>query len=151
MELRAMKTFYSAREGLVTLEDDVLSIVRQVRQLYGDRIKICLEPTSGKYVFSENCADGTERLIFVADELDPRTLERLLKADSQLRGHEDPYDAAEREQDELMRQKDEQALEGVRDAGERLAWAMEADGKGTHAQILVTKNINAHRQRPTSA
>lgn len=141
MELRAMKTFYSGREGLVTLEDDVLSIVSQVRDLYGDKVKICLEPTTGHYVFSENCEDGSERLIFVAEELDPRCIERLLIADGHARGHEDPYDRAESEQDRLMRENDERAMDGIRDAGERLAWAMEEDGKGTHAQILVTKSI----------
>lgn len=141
MELRAMRTFYTAREGLVSLDDDVLSIVSQVKQLYGNRIKVCLEPTTGEYVFSENCEDGSERLIFTTTELDARCLERLLQADSQLRGYEDPYDRAEREQDEALRAADEQALDGIRDAGERLAWAMEEDGKGTHAQILVTRDI----------
>jgi hypothetical protein len=143
MELRALKTFYSLREGLVTLEDDVLSVVRQVRELYGDRIKICLEPTTGQYVFSENCGDGSERLIFTTPSLDARSLQRLLTADSQLRGYEDPYDKAEREQDEAFMEKDKTALDGIRDAGERLAWAMEEDGKGTHAQAHITKDLSA--------
>ena len=140
-----MKTFYTAREGLVTLTDDVLSIVSQVRELYGDKIKICLEPTQGKFIFSEVCGDGTERLIFIADKLDARCIERLLTADSQLRGYEDAYDKAEREQDEAMAARDELQLERIKDAGERLAWAMEEDGRGTHAQILVTKNVNAYK------
>lgn len=145
MELRALKAFYTANEGLVTLTDDVLSIVSQVRELYGDKIKICLEPTVGKFIFSELCEDGTERLIFIADELDPRCIERLLMADSQVRGYEDPYDKAEREQDQMMEEKDQAAVERMKDAGERLAWAMEEDGRGTHAQILVTKNVNAYK------
>ena len=56
MELRAIKAFYDAREGLVTLDDDVLSIVQQVRELYGDKIRVCWEPTTEHYVLSELCA-----------------------------------------------------------------------------------------------
>jgi hypothetical protein len=145
MELYAMKSWYDNREGFVELQDDVLSIVRQVRELYGHRIKICLEPTTGEYVFSENCEDGTERLIFGTSELDARCLERLLRADSHLRGYTDPYDEAEREQDEFFEEKDRQALDKIGDAGERLAWALEEDGRGTGAQILVTKDIHAHK------
>lgn len=141
MELFAMKTFYDAREGLVELDDDVLSIVSQVRELYGHKIKICLEPTTGQYVFSENSEDGTERLIFVTDELDGRSLDRLQRADSQLRGYEDPYAAAEREQDEALAAIDRANLDRLGDAGERLAWAFEEDGKGTHASILVPKSV----------
>jgi hypothetical protein len=144
MELYAMKSFYTAREGLVQLDDDVLSIVRQVRELYGHKVKICLEPTTEEYVFSENCEDGTERLIFTTPDLDARCIQRLQDADSQLRGYQDAYDRAEHEQDELDRSKDEKSMDGIRDAGERLAWALEEDGKGTNAQILVTKDINAH-------
>ena len=141
MELYAMKTFYDNREGLVTLEDDVLSIVTQVRELYGHRIKICLEPTTGHYVFSERCEDGTERLIFITEELDARCLDRLRRADSHSRGYEDPYDVAEREQDRILAEKDQKSMEGIMEAGERLAWAFEEDGKGTGAQILVSRDI----------
>jgi len=128
MELHAVKTFYSEREGLVTLDDDVLSIVRQVRELYGDRVTISLEPTTGQYVFAEHCEDGTERLIFTSEHLDGRDLERLMQADSQSRGHEDQYDRAEREQDEVKRQLEEQQGEAMKEAHERLAHAIKKDG-----------------------
>ena len=141
MELYAIKSWYDNRAGVVELEDDVLSIVRQVREIYGDQVRIHIEPTSGHYVFSENCEDFTERLIFTTEVLDGRVLDRLLSADSQLRGYEDPYMKAEREQDELKAEADKKAMEGIRDAGERLAWAFEEDGKGTHAQIQVERDI----------
>jgi len=145
MELYAMKSWYDNREGFIELQDDVLSIVRQVRELYGHRIRICLEPTTGEYVFSEMCEDGTERLIFGTNELDPRALERLMRADSHLRGYTDPYDEAEREHDRTMDEKDKASLDKLGDAGERLAWALEQDGRGTGASILVTKDIHAHK------
>jgi hypothetical protein len=128
MEIPTLKAFYSRREGFVELDDDVLSIVRQVRDQYGDRVKINWEPTTEKYVFVENCADGQERLIFMVDELDGRALERLLKADAEWWGHGDPYDQQEREQDKLHGQLEEQHREGLREGGERLAHALKVDG-----------------------
>src|SRR5437868_5142719 len=111
MELSTLRTFYTERHGLVSLDDDVLSIVRQVRELYGSRIIIAIDETSGNYVFSENCEDGTERLVFVTDTLDARALERLQKADSQSRMYEDAYDAAERDQDRAQAEIDERYRE----------------------------------------
>jgi len=145
MELRAIKSFYSAREGMVTLSDDVLSIVRQVRELYGDKISINWEPTTEHYVFIENCEDGTERLIFTTPELDGRAFERLLVSDSQSRVYEDPYDASEREQDELQAQRDEVHMEKIRSAGEELAWSL-GDGKhgpGYKQSIHVKRDLDA--------
>jgi hypothetical protein len=145
MELHAMKVFYSDREGLVELEDDVLSIVRQCREKYGDRIKICLEPTTGEYVFSERCEDGTERLIFTTPELDGRALERLIASDSQLRGYEDAYDLLERRQDQAQAEMQGERLEQIAEAGERLAWAL-GDGKhgpGYKQSISIPKEISA--------
>jgi hypothetical protein len=128
MELYAMKLFHSNREGLVELEDDVLSIVAQVREAYGDRVKICLEPTTGQFVFSENGADGTERLIFTAEALDARCLTRLMQADSHGRGYTDAYDLMEREQDELRAQQEEANRARIRDEAERLAHALKRGG-----------------------
>lgn len=142
MELHAIKTFYSRREGLVELEDDVLSIVRQVREAHGNRVKICWEPTTGMYVFSENCEDGTERLIFMVEELDGRALERLAQADSLSRGYDDAYDRLEREQDEAFARADEEKAERLREEGERLAHALKQDGIGPHPlQVAVPRGV----------
>src|SRR5215471_19709825 len=81
MELRTLKTWYTARDGWVTLDDDVLSIVRQVRDLFGNRVTVEMNPQNGDYVFVEHCEDGADRLIFTTQELDGRCVERLLRAD----------------------------------------------------------------------
>jgi len=128
MELHAVQAYYDANHGLVELEDDVLSIVRQVRERYGGKVKINWEPTTEHYVFIENCADGTERLIFTTPHLDGRDLERLFKADAALSGHEDPYDRQEREQDDEFAARDEAKLEELREQGEKLAHALKQDG-----------------------
>jgi len=143
MELRAVKSFYTTPEGLVTLDDDVLSIVRQVREAHGDRIRISWEPTCGHYVFSENCADGTERLIFICEELDGRAMQRLAQADSQSRGYEDAYDRSEREQDEALAAREEAARERLRESGERLAHALKKDFIGPYPiQVAVPRAPN---------
>jgi hypothetical protein len=138
MELRAVKSFYTQRDGLVELEDDVLSIVRQVRDLYGDRIKITWEPTTQHYVFIENGEDGTERLIFTTTELDGRALDRLIASDSRARGYEDAYDKMERDQDQTQAQWDKGKMEEIADAGERLHWVFNRESR-----IFVPRGENA--------
>lgn len=142
--LRAIKTFYSGRDGLVTLEDDVLSIVSQVKQDYGDKVTIELDPVTGQYLFIEHCEDRTDRLIFVVNELDGRALDRLRCADAQYRGHEDPYAAAEREQDETQRRIDQAATERVLEAGEELIFALKKEGMAPRmpTQVFIPRGVN---------
>lgn len=138
MELHAIKSYYDNRlGGLVTLEDDVLSIVSQVRQLYGTKITIELDPDQGAYHFVEHCEDHTDRLIFTVDTLDGRCIDRLLIADAHGRGYHDPYDLAEREQDRLHDEADARSAEKIREQGERLIHALKKDGIEDHLPIQV--------------
>jgi hypothetical protein len=137
MELHAVKAWYDQRLGMVTLEDDVLSIVRQVRELYGSRVTIELDPDRGCYHFVEHCEDHTDRLIFTTTELDGRALDRLLMSDSHARTYQDPYDAAERAQDELNALKDRRDSERVMEAGEELAHALSKDGRAPRFPLPV--------------
>jgi hypothetical protein len=144
LRLRAIKSFYNGRDGLITLEDDVLSVVTQVRELYGDRITVEMDPDTGYFHFIGH-ENGTDYLIFTTPELDPRALDRLQRADQHSRAYADPLDAVEREQDELSREKDLASMERIFAAGERLAWAM-GDGKfgpGYKQSIAVPREINA--------
>ena len=126
-KLHALKTYYDHRHGLVTLEDDVLSIVRQVRELYGDRVYILLDEHSGFYHFVEH--DGqTERLIFTTETLDARSLERLQRADSHSRGYVDSYDEVEREQDALHEEQERSLRERIREPLERFVHTLRQDG-----------------------
>jgi len=145
MELRALRTWYTQHDGWVTLDDDVLSIVRQVRDLYGNRVSIELNQHNGEYVFVEHCEDQTDRLIFTTTELDGRALDRLLKADSQTRMHEDPYDAAERSQDELQHSIDEYYRGYIGEAGAHLAHAMKREG--TMPRLPLTKSMHIPKEK----
>lgn len=137
MRLHAIQQFYSNRLGLVALDDDVQSIVKQVRELYGDRVGVHMDEDSGEYYFTEYCEDGTERLIFATPELDNRALERLIRADSQTRGYEDPYLAAEKAQDDEQAAADAAKLDQVHDASERLAHALRKDGADSPMPLKV--------------
>ena len=148
MRLHAVKSFYDNRMGLVTLEDDVLSIVSQVRERYGDRISVQLDPDTGAYHFVEHCEDSTDRLIFSTVELDGRCLDRLARADSQVAsmwGVEDPYDAAEREQDEAQKLIDQELREGIREHGEELIFALQKGGKAPRlpTKVYIPRGIDA--------
>lgn len=128
-KLHAVRAYYDAEVGqFVELTDDVLGIVSQVREIYGDRVAIHLDPLTGWFHFVEHAEDGSQRLIFSVDELDARALRRLQEADSQWSGHKDPYDALEREQDEDMARRDRRSLDQVLEVGERLARQLKHDG-----------------------
>jgi len=137
MELHAIRTWYDHREGMVTLEDDVLSIVRQVRELYGTKITIELDTNWGCYHFVEHCDDHTDRLIFTTPELDGRALDRLLRSDSHGRMYQDPYDAAERAQDESNAAVDRANSERIMQVGEQLAHALRQDGRAPRLPLPV--------------
>jgi len=126
--LHAIRSFYDQRLGLVTLEDDVLSVVRQVRELYGGRVFVLLDEITGAYHLVENSAEGMERLIFTTDTLDARTLVRLQEADSQWRGHEDPYLKMEQDQDADDKANQDLMQERFREPLERFVHLLKHDG-----------------------
>jgi hypothetical protein len=133
-----LKAWYNHDRGVIELEDDVLSIVRQVRELYGRRITIeLLENAPEPYAFVEHCEDGTDRLIFTCVELDARALERLQKSDSHSRMYVDPYELQEAEHDRIQAEKDEAAKEKIREHAEEMAYSLKRDGRGSRLPLSV--------------
>jgi hypothetical protein len=141
----ALRSFYDNRLGLVTLSDDVLGVVEQVRELYDGKVWVELDEGTGAYHFVEKCEDGTERLIFTTDALDGRALTRLREADSTYRFHEDPYAKAEREQDELQAAIDKKHSEALLEIGEEFAFEMRRAGKAPHfpVPVAIPRDVNA--------
>ena len=116
MDMLPLKACYNHDRGVIELEDDVLSIVRQVRELYGRRITIELLPENPEpYAFVEHCEDKVDRLIFTCVDLDGRALERLQRSDSHSRQYVDPYEEAERAQDREQELRDEHSKEQLRE------------------------------------
>jgi hypothetical protein len=138
MEMLPLKAWYNHEHGVIELEDDVLSIVRQVREVYDRRITIELLPESREpYAFVEHCEDGVDRLIFTVEELDARALDRLLRSDSHSRGYQDVYDEAERAHDALQEAKDEHSKELIREHGEHIAYALKREGRAESLPLTV--------------
>jgi hypothetical protein len=129
--LRAVKTWYSAeRRGFITLQDDVLGIVGQVRRLYGDQVTIEMDEDQGVFHFVGHDSElGEDYLIFTVDAVDQRALDRLVQADSQGRGFRDSYDEVESAQDRLDRAKEQAQREMVGAIGEELLFHIQREGK----------------------
>jgi hypothetical protein len=148
MELHAVKTWYDQRYGVVAVEDDVLNVVRDIREI-DPRIHVFHNEQTGKFDLVEHCLDGVERLIFSVEELDPRVVSRLRESDSWRDGNPDHVVAdeddfltkAEKEQEQLQAEIQESSLEKIRDAGERLAWALDVAGVGYGDSISVPKEL----------
>lgn len=147
MEMLPMKAWYDRSHGVVELEDDVLSIVRQVRELYEGRITIeLLVDNREPYAFVEHCEDGSDRLVFTCVELDGRALERLLRSDSHGRAYTDPYDEAEQSHDRLQDEKDEASKEKLGPVGEEIAYALKREGRAESLPLTVGLS-KGHTQR----
>lgn len=152
MEVHAVKTWYDQRRGVVEVEDDVASIVREIREI-DPRIHVFWNEQTQRFDLVESCLDSTDRLIFSVDELDGRVPQRLRMGNSWLGDtpehglvpdSEDFLTRMEAEQEAEQRSITEKFMDRVRDAGERLAWAM-GDGKfgpGYKQSIRVTKDIH---------
>lgn len=144
MEMLPMKAWYDREHGVVELEDDVLSIVRHVREIYGENVTIELIPNGEEpYAFVEHCEDGSDRLIFTCMTLDGRALERLLRSDSHTRAYVDPYDEAEQAHDRLQDEKDEVSKEKLGEVAEEIAYALKREGRAE--SLPLTVGLNAGR------
>lgn len=143
--LPALKSFYANGMGLVTLEDDVLSIVSQVREMTDGKVKVQLDPDTGWYHLVEFCEDTTQRLVFSVEDLDGRVIDRLGRADSRRSDHEDPYAAAEREQDEAQAAIDKAYAESVVEHGEEMLFHIRQAGAAPRLPLPVSipRDVNA--------
>lgn len=144
MEMLPMKAWYDREHGVIELEDDVLSIVRHVREIYGENVTIELIPNGAEpYAFVEHSEDGTDRLIFTCTTLDGRALERLLRSDSHIRSYVDPYDEAEQAHDRLQDEKDAVSKEKLGEVAEEIAYALKREGRAE--SLPLTVGLNAGR------
>jgi len=151
MQIPAIKTWYDARQGVISLDGDVLGIVERVKEI-DPRLSIYYNEQTNGFDLVESCLDGTDRLVFSVDELDQRLVDRLLQADhwgSDTPDHRDDFrpdskdfaSEIDESNEALVRRFEEGVREKLLDAGERLAWAMEEDGQGVNASISVPKDV----------
>ena len=143
-QIPAIRSFYTHRHGLVELTDDVLGVVLRIREISDGRIKVEMDDDTGWFHLVEYCEDTTQRLVFSTQELDGRVVERLLRADSQSRGYEDPYVAQERAQDEAFKAQQDAAVEKVKEHGEELLFHLRRDGRAPRMPVPVSIPKDVH-------
>src|SRR5262245_3432571 len=149
MEIPAIKTWYDQRHGVIELSGDVLGIVERVKEI-DPRLHIFYNEQTEGFDLIEHCLDGVQRLVFSTDALDQRLIDRLLQSDhwgSDTPDHRDEFrpddqdfaSEIDKSNEEYWQAKEEKSRHRLQDAGERLAWALEQDGRGLGASISVPK------------
>jgi hypothetical protein len=158
MELHAVKSWYDLKKGrVIEVEDDVQNIVREIREV-SDRLHVFYNDQKDEFDVVESCLDGTDRLVFTTKQLTKKAVDRVRLADHWrgqerpthvLRDDEDFASEMDKANDALEAAKDEAFREKIRDAGERLHWALDI-GPGQHSaggQILISPDVKRHRTR----
>ena len=141
MEIRAIKTWVDTHHGVVGITDDVLSIVQRMREI-DPRLKVYYNEQRGEYNIVEACLDGTDRLVFTVEDLDARVISRLLECDQWNPNNPDVLDKIDKHNEGVEAEIDRVNRDKIGEVGERLAWALEEDGRGVHASILVPRGLH---------
>jgi hypothetical protein len=153
MRVHGLPSWVDKHEGVVVVEDDVQSIVRGIREV-SDRLTVFYNPQSEHFDLVEHCLDGTDRLVFSVRQLDGRVLDRLRQADhwhgQDVPNHvlgegEDFVAKVDAWNEEQQAEKDAEGYGRLREAGERLAWALDntSDQHSVGGSILVPRSLDA--------
>jgi hypothetical protein len=156
VEVHSIRTWFDRHEGVVVVDDDVQNVVRGIKEI-SDRLHVYANPQSGGFDIVEHCLDGAERLVFSVSELDHRVIHRLHQTDhwygQELPNHvlgdsEDFVARMDEYNDELQEAIDEKGRDKLRDAGLRLAWALDAvgDHHSVGGSIRVPKDLDAQKE-----
>ena len=109
---------------LVTIDEDVLDIARQLREI-DPCLSVIFNERRGLFVVVETLEDGSETLVTTAEVLDQRLIERIRKI-----SHSDYSYTAELDRIDKERTKaiDHRFREAVGEAGERLKSVLKPKG-----------------------
>jgi hypothetical protein len=127
-------TFVSAYHGLVTVEDDVLGIKRQIVERWPS-LDVILDKDRLVWMIIENCENGDQKLCFETKSLDHRVFDRIEAADQHSPNAVDFFEAMQKHNDELERDRDRRFYEQIGDFGERFMHALKKDGVRDHEDI----------------
>lgn len=152
VKVHGIPTWFDRHEGAVVVDDDVQNVVRGIKEI-SDRLSVFYNPQSGGFDIVESCLDGTDRLVFSVSELDQRVIHRLRHADHWY-GEDQPNRILDDSEDFVARideyndkrqaDLDEQGMDKIRDAGERLVWALDwaHDHHSVGGSIRVPKDLD---------
>lgn len=128
-------TYFDANsQRLVTIENDVLGIKEEIQRTW-PQVRVYFDEWDEKWVLTEVCEDGNERLIFDTEQLDRRVLDRLHMADGAT--GVDFLHEIEKEEARLQKERRDKLLDQAGDVAERLALAMHQDGITNRPKIFV--------------
>lgn len=144
MEVRTIKTWAESKGAkgfqMISVTDDVQNVVRDLKGI-SDRLHVYVNEQTGHFDVVESCIDGTDRLVCTVEELDQRVVERVRAADhwygrdtpdAVLPDEHDFASQVDRDNAALEARMDEEARERIRDAAERIHWALDL-GPGQHS------------------
>lgn len=136
-------TYFDAnKQRLITIEDDVLGIKAEILKTWS-QIRVYFDEWDEKWILTEVCDDGEERLVFDTEQLDQRVLDRLHRADGAT-GVDFLYEI-EKEEARLQKDRRDKFLDQIGDVAERLQTAMHRDGITNRPKIFVGEEYESLR------
>ena len=154
MEVRSIKTWFDKGQ-VISVDDDVQNVVRDLKAV-DPRLSVFFNEQSGDFDIVESCLDGTDRLVFSVEELDQRVVDRVRAADHwygrdtpvRILSDEDDFASqVDRANAELEAANKAAAGEKIRDAGERLHWALDIGPGQNSAGGKISMSGKRHRTK----
>lgn len=125
---------------LIAIEDDVLDVVRRLREIHGG-LNVRWNERGEYFVIYELCDDGRERLVTTVKELDPRLIRHfeMLASESW-----DAVAEMEKMDDQAERDKKQAFAEKMGESGERLHHAIRKDYE-VKDRIFLPEDVTRHK------
>ena len=151
MDVKGIPSYFD-RGTFVTVDDDVLNVVRDLREI-SPRLNCWYDEHSDTFHVTEDCLDGVTRLVLTAKTLDQRVVNQVRSADHWhgndrprviLGEDEDVLSKVDAHNDALEAGWREETRGKIHDAGERIAWALDicSDRSSVGGSILVPKGVS---------
>jgi hypothetical protein len=130
-------SYVDAFRGLVTIEDDVLGVKRQIEERWPS-LEVAFDKDRLVWMIIEH-GDTRHSLVFETSTLDGRVIERIEKADQQSPNSIDFLDAMDKVNEEIERDRDRRFSDQIGDFGERFLHALKQDGVRDHEDVYGTR------------
>lgn len=133
------------RNCLVTIEDDVLSVKKQILDRWPDFIgDVYWDKDRMVWIITQIEVDGTESLLFESQTLDQRVIGRIEAADRWSRDNPDILDEIDKLNDQREKEIDAKTNEQLVEVADRLRHAWKKDGLYDHPDVYGVR-LRGHR------
>lgn len=129
---------------LISVEDDVLSIKKQIEEIWG--LQVYFDNVDERWVVVQTDYDGTESLVCTTDRLDHSLLDTIQAADQTVKGF-DPEKQVDDWNAAIEAERDRRFEEQLEEFAERFRFALKKDGVYNHNDIgnQVGKTLDQRR------